>query len=58
MVDRIRRIHQMVEAPAPRWMFKAGMREAFTILQCEADEWKMWYCRLEIRTAWVASLIK
>jgi hypothetical protein len=30
--NRICRIHQVVEAPAPRWMFKAGMREA----ACEA----------------------
>jgi hypothetical protein len=26
--DRIRRIRQVVEAPAPRWTFEAGMREA------------------------------
>jgi hypothetical protein len=26
--DRIHRIHQVVEAPAPRWTFEAGMREA------------------------------
>jgi hypothetical protein len=26
--DRIRHIHQVVEAPAPRWTFGAGMREA------------------------------
>jgi hypothetical protein len=26
--DRIHRIRQVVEAPALRWMFKAGMREA------------------------------
>jgi hypothetical protein len=26
--DRIRCIHQVVEAPAPRWMFEASMREA------------------------------
>jgi hypothetical protein len=30
--DRIRHICQVVEAPAPRWMFEAGMREA----ACEA----------------------
>jgi hypothetical protein len=40
--DRIRRIHQVVEAPAPRWMFKAGMREAareaLIILRHLADE--------------------
>jgi hypothetical protein len=28
MTDRIRRICQVVEAPAPRWTFEAGMREA------------------------------
>jgi hypothetical protein len=27
-LDRIRHIRQVVEAPAPRWTFKAGMREA------------------------------
>jgi hypothetical protein len=26
--DRIRRIRQVVEAPAPRWTFEASMREA------------------------------
>jgi hypothetical protein len=26
--DRIQRIHQVVEAPAPRWTFETGMREA------------------------------
>jgi hypothetical protein len=26
--DRIRRIRQVVEAPAPRWTFEADMREA------------------------------
>jgi hypothetical protein len=26
--DRIHRIRQVVEAPAPRWTFEAGMREA------------------------------
>jgi hypothetical protein len=26
--DHIRCIHQVVEAPAPRWTFEAGMREA------------------------------
>jgi hypothetical protein len=26
--DRIRRIRQVVEAPAPKWTFEAGMREA------------------------------
>jgi hypothetical protein len=28
MTDHIHRIRQVVEAPAPRWTFKAGMREA------------------------------
>ena len=40
--DRIRRIRQVVEAPAPRWTFEAGMREAIhealAILHHEADE--------------------
>jgi hypothetical protein len=27
-IDRIRRIRQVVEAPAPRWTFEAGIREA------------------------------
>jgi hypothetical protein len=40
--DRIRRIHQVVEAPAPRWTFEAGMREAareaLAILRHEVDE--------------------
>jgi hypothetical protein len=40
--DRIRRIHQVVEAPAPRWMFEADMREAareaLVVLHHEADE--------------------
>jgi hypothetical protein len=40
--DRIRRIRQVVEAPAPRWMFEAGMREAareaLAVLRHEADE--------------------
>jgi hypothetical protein len=26
--DRIRRIRQVVEAPAPRWTFEGGLREA------------------------------
>jgi hypothetical protein len=42
MTDRIRRIRQVVEAPAPRWMFEAGMREAareaLVVLRHEADE--------------------
>jgi hypothetical protein len=40
--DHIRRILQVVEAPAPRWTFEAGMREAaheaLAILRHEADE--------------------
>jgi hypothetical protein len=40
--DRIRRIRQVVEAPAPRWTFMAGMREAareaLAVLRHEADE--------------------
>jgi hypothetical protein len=32
MTDCIHRIRQVVKAPAPRWMFEAGMREA----TCEA----------------------
>jgi hypothetical protein len=40
--NRIRRICQVVEAPAPRWTFKAGMREAaheaLAVLRHEADE--------------------
>jgi hypothetical protein len=42
MTNRIRRICQVVEAPAPRWTFEAGMREAareaLAILRHEADE--------------------
>jgi hypothetical protein len=42
MTDRIRRIRQVVEAPAPRWMFEAGKREAareaLVVLRHEADE--------------------
>jgi hypothetical protein len=42
MTDRIRRIRQVVEAPAPRWTFEAGMREAtgeaLAVLCHEADE--------------------
>jgi hypothetical protein len=40
--DRIQRIRQVVEAPTPRWMFEAGMREAaheaLAVLRHEADE--------------------
>jgi hypothetical protein len=40
--DRIRRIRQVVEAPAPRWTFEAGMREAaheaLAVLRHEAGE--------------------
>jgi hypothetical protein len=42
MTDRIRRIHQVVEAPAPMWTFEAGMREvvreALVVQWHEADE--------------------
>jgi hypothetical protein len=42
MTDHICRIHQVVEAPAPRWMFEVGMREAahgaLAVLRHEADE--------------------
>jgi hypothetical protein len=42
MTDRIQRIRQVVEAPAPRWTFEAGMREAtgeaLAVLCHEADE--------------------
>jgi hypothetical protein len=41
-IDCIRRIRQAVEAPAPRWTFEAGMREAareaLAILRHEAGE--------------------
>jgi hypothetical protein len=40
--DRIHRIHQVVEAPTPRWTFETGMREAareaLAVLRHEADE--------------------
>jgi hypothetical protein len=39
--DRIQRIRQVVEAPAPRWTFEVGMREAareaWVVLCHEAD---------------------
>jgi hypothetical protein len=42
MIDRIRGIRQVVEAPSPRWTFEAGMREvaseALAILRHEADK--------------------
>jgi hypothetical protein len=42
MADHIHRIRQVVEAPAPRWTFKAGLREvareALGVLRHEADE--------------------
>jgi hypothetical protein len=42
MTDCIRRIRQVVEAPAPRWTFEVGMREAareaLAVLQHEVDE--------------------
>jgi hypothetical protein len=41
MTDRIRCIHQVVEAPALRWTFEAGMREAsreaLAVLRHEAN---------------------
>jgi hypothetical protein len=40
--DRIQRIRQVVEAPAPRWTFEAGMREvareALVVLHHEVDD--------------------
>jgi hypothetical protein len=66
------RIHQVVEAPAPRWTFDAGMREAareaLVILRHEADE-QMAHSQYrhfpsrdeegaEVMTTWDASLIK
>jgi hypothetical protein len=45
MTDRIYRICQVVEAPTPRWTFKAGMREAtreaLVVLRYEANEQMM-----------------
>jgi hypothetical protein len=42
MTDHIWRIRQVVEAPAPRWTFEAGMREAahdaLAVLRHEEDE--------------------
>jgi hypothetical protein len=42
MIDRIRLIRQVIEAPAPRWTFEAGMREAareaLDVLRHEADK--------------------
>jgi hypothetical protein len=42
MSDRICRIYHVVEAPALRWAFEAGMREAareaLAVLRHEADE--------------------
>jgi hypothetical protein len=42
MTDHIYRIRQVVEAPAPRWIFEAGMREAaheaLAVLRHEAGE--------------------
>jgi hypothetical protein len=34
--DRIRRIHQLVEAAAPRWTFKVGMRSSMRSIGCTA----------------------
>jgi hypothetical protein len=55
MTDRIRRIHQVVDAPALRWTFEAGMREAarevLVVLRHEADEQMAhsWYCHFPSR---------
>jgi hypothetical protein len=42
MTDRIHHICQVVEAPAPRWTFEVGLREAsreaLAVLRHEADE--------------------
>jgi hypothetical protein len=42
MTDHIYHIHQVVEAPLPRWTFEVGMREAarevLAVLRHEADE--------------------
>jgi hypothetical protein len=42
MTVRVRHIRQVIEAPAPRWTFEAGMREAareaLAVLHHEADE--------------------
>jgi hypothetical protein len=42
MTDHIHCIRHVVEAPAPRWTFEAGMREvareALAVLQHEVDE--------------------
>jgi hypothetical protein len=41
-IDRMRRIHHMVEATTPRWTFEGGMREtareALALLWHEAEE--------------------
>jgi hypothetical protein len=42
MTDRIHHIHQVVEAPTPRWTFEGGMREvaqeALAVMRHEVDE--------------------
>jgi hypothetical protein len=53
--DRIRRIRQVVEAPAPRWTFEASMREAareaLGALRHEANEQMVHsqYCHFQSR---------
>jgi hypothetical protein len=53
--DHINRICQVVEAPTPRWMFEAGMREAaheaLAVLRHEANEQMMHlqYCHFPSR---------
>jgi hypothetical protein len=64
--DRIRRIHQVVEASTPRWTFEGDMNQmsewhihsTATSRAERKKEWKPWYYMLEITTAWDASLIK
>jgi hypothetical protein len=42
MSNRIRHIHQVIEASTPRWTFEGGVREAaqesFSVLRREVDE--------------------
>jgi hypothetical protein len=60
--DHICRIRQVVEAPTPRWTFKAGMSEwrirSTATSQAELKVQKPWCYLLEIMTASGASLIK
>jgi hypothetical protein len=54
-INRIRRIRQVVKAPAPRWAFEVGMREAtrevLVVLRHEADEQMVhsYYCHFPSR---------